>query len=202
MYGGNCTGHFARSVADLNALCIKNGIQLYMHFLYNESLIPRARNYITDEFMRSDCTHMIFIDADIGFDPNDVLALLALSIDNNGNNEYDIIGAAYPKKCLHHSTKVVTEDGKKTIDWVVTNKYTGKVLTVSQKGKFEWNSVITHSKEDNAGKSWVGIQTFDWNNNNKINPANIAILTDDHQVAYVDSPIDYDIKYTEALNLS
>jgi hypothetical protein len=97
MYGGQCAGMFARSVADLTALCTHYGIGLQMYFLFNESLITRARNYCCDEFVRSDATHMMFIDSDIGFNPNDVLALLALQSDES---EYDIIGGPYPKKTI------------------------------------------------------------------------------------------------------
>jgi len=97
MYGGQCAGLFAKSVADLSALCTKYNIHLQMYFLFNESLVTRARNYCCDEFMRSECTHMMFVDSDIGFNPQDVLALLALSDDNS---QYDVIGGPYPKKCI------------------------------------------------------------------------------------------------------
>jgi len=97
MYGGQCAGLFAKSVADLSALCTKYNIHLQMYFLFNESLVTRARNYCCDEFMRSECTHMMFVDSDIGFNPQDVLALLALSDDNS---QYDVIGGPPPKKCI------------------------------------------------------------------------------------------------------
>ena len=97
MYGGQCAGMFAKSVADLSSACVQYGIHLQMYFLFNESLITRARNYCCDEFMRSDCTHMMFVDSDIGFNPQDVLALLALSSDDS---PYDVIGGPYPKKCI------------------------------------------------------------------------------------------------------
>lgn len=98
MYGGNCTGLFTRSVADLSALCTHYGIEVKFYFLFNESLITRARNYAADEFIRSDCDSMIFIDSDIGFNANDVIALLALQ--SSENNDYDIICGPYPKKCI------------------------------------------------------------------------------------------------------
>ena len=96
MYGGQCSGMYSRSVADLAVMCKHYGIALYIYYLFNESLITRARNYCVDEFMRSDATRLLFIDSDIAFDPNDVLALLALSCQDN--NEFDVIGAPYPKK--------------------------------------------------------------------------------------------------------
>lgn len=88
---------FAKSVADLTTMCTQYGIGLQIYFLFNESLIPRARNYCCDEFMRSDATHMLFIDADIGFNPQDVIAMLALQSDDS---PYDILGGPYPKKCI------------------------------------------------------------------------------------------------------
>jgi glycosyltransferase involved in cell wall biosynthesis len=97
MYGGQCAGMFTRSVADLSAICTKHGIQLQLFFLFNESLITRARNYCVDEFMRSGATHLMFIDSDIGFNPQDVIALLAMQDDES---EYDVIGGPYPKKCI------------------------------------------------------------------------------------------------------
>lgn len=97
MYGGQCVGMFARSVADLAAQCAKLDIQLQLYFLFNESLITRARNYCVDEFMRSGATHLMFIDSDIGFNPQDVLALLALMTDDS---PYDVMGGPYPKKCI------------------------------------------------------------------------------------------------------
>ena len=97
MYGGQCTGMYTRSVADLAALCTHYGIKLQMYFLFNESLITRARNYCADEFMRSDATHLMFIDSDIGFNPNDVIALLALQ---DEQSPYDVITGPYPKKCI------------------------------------------------------------------------------------------------------
>ena len=97
MYGGQCAGMFTRSVADLSAICTKHGIQLQLFFLFNESLITRARNYCVDEFMRSSATHLMFIDSDIGFNPQDVIALLAMQSDES---EYDVIGGPYPKKCI------------------------------------------------------------------------------------------------------
>jgi len=100
MYGGQCAGMFARSVADLSALCTHYGIQVRFYFLFNESLITRARNYCADEFMRSGDTHMMFIDSDIGFNARDVIALLALQDPDDANDKYDILAGPYPKKCI------------------------------------------------------------------------------------------------------
>jgi hypothetical protein len=112
MYGGQCSGMFARSIADLSALCTHYGVQVRFYFLFNESLITRARNYCADEFMRSGDTHLMFIDSDIGFNANDVIALLALSDHEDPDNKYDIIAGPYPKKCISwEKIKVAVDKG-------------------------------------------------------------------------------------------
>jgi len=97
MYGGQCAGLYTRSVADLSAFCAKYNIPLQLYYLFNESLITRARNYCVDEFLRSGATNLMFIDSDIGFNPQDIIAMLAMQTDDS---PYDVIGGPYPKKCI------------------------------------------------------------------------------------------------------
>lgn len=98
MYGGQCDGLFCKSTNELATLCTQHGISLRFYYLFNESLIQRARNYVVDEFLRSDATHLMFIDADIGFRASDVLSLLA--IQTSYPEQYDILTAPYPKKTI------------------------------------------------------------------------------------------------------
>jgi hypothetical protein len=100
MYGGQCHGMYTKSTAELAKICTHYGIEVKFFYLFNESLITRARNYCCDEFMRSDCTHMIFIDSDIGFDPNDVLTLMAMMDTDNPENDKNIMCGPYPKKTI------------------------------------------------------------------------------------------------------
>ncbi len=93
MYGGMNHGLYMKSCLDLQATMAKYGIEIKFSFLFNESLITRARNYLVDEFLRTDYTHMLFIDSDIHFNPQDVIALLAL--------DKDVIGGPYPKKSMN-----------------------------------------------------------------------------------------------------
>jgi hypothetical protein len=99
MYGGQCHGMYAKSCADLAKLCQAYDIDLKFFYLFNESLITRARNYCADEFMRSDYTHLMFIDSDIGFDPHDVLSLAAM-MDPEEEDPKDIMCGPYPKKTI------------------------------------------------------------------------------------------------------
>jgi hypothetical protein len=123
MYGGQCAGMYTRSIADLSAMCAKYQIPMQMYFLFNESLITRARNYCVDEFMRSTATHLMFIDSDIGFNPQDVIALLAITTDES---EYDVIGGPYPKKCISwEKIKTAVDKGVADKDPNNLEKYVG-----------------------------------------------------------------------------
>ena len=94
MYGGNANGLYVKSILDLQGILNHYGIESRFSFLFNESLITRARNYLADEFLRSEgFTHLLFIDSDIHFDPNDVVAMLAL--------DKEIVGGPYPKKSIN-----------------------------------------------------------------------------------------------------
>jgi len=98
MYGGMAGGQYTKSCCDLARLAAMYQIELEFYFLFNESLITRARNYCVDEFLRAEkFTHLMFIDADIGFDPMDVLALAAIA---DPASDKDIICGPYPKKTI------------------------------------------------------------------------------------------------------
>lgn len=124
MYGGMCAGMFCRSVADLTAMCVHYQIPLKMYYMFNESLITRARNYCVDEFLRSDCTHLMFIDSDIAFNPNDVIGLLALNLLEP--DKYNVITAPYPKKCISwEKIKQAVDKGVADEDPQVLEKFVG-----------------------------------------------------------------------------
>jgi hypothetical protein len=90
MYGGMCIGNYASALMQLPMICSRNGIMLYYTYMMNESLITRARNSIAYDFLASDATHLMFIDADIGFNPNDIVEMV--------KRDVDICCGLYPKK--------------------------------------------------------------------------------------------------------
>lgn len=92
-YGGMGTTDYHRSIIRMQTDFSKWGIQFSIQTLYNESLISRARNTLTDMFLQGPYTHLMFIDADIEFEPIDVLALLHF--------DKDVIGGSYPLKGIH-----------------------------------------------------------------------------------------------------
>ena len=93
-YGGQIGEPYFRSMMRFAILCNKYDIQYTVSTLANESLITRGRNTLVSFFMEHpEATHLFFIDADIEFDPNDLLRMVA----------YDkpITVGAYPKKAIN-----------------------------------------------------------------------------------------------------
>lgn len=91
MYGGMATGTYTSALMQTPTTLSQHGIgMLYAHMM-NESLITRARNSLVNDFLKyPDATHLMFIDADIGFNPNDIASML--------REDVDIICGIYPKK--------------------------------------------------------------------------------------------------------
>lgn len=94
MYGGLGNTMFFSSLLQLQDNCHKHGIIFQHCFMMNESLIDRARNGLVYEFLtKSKADFMLFIDADIQFRPEDVLAMMSY--------DKDIICGPYPKKHIN-----------------------------------------------------------------------------------------------------
>jgi hypothetical protein len=90
MYGGLCHGQYTVGLLTSVGVFSQAGIQMQFAYMMNESLITRARNSLAHDFLESDCTHLMFIDADIGFNPADIPPMITA--------DKDIICGMYPKK--------------------------------------------------------------------------------------------------------
>jgi hypothetical protein len=132
-YGGMTNALYTKSMIDLGIMATKYGLDVRTSFIMQESLVPRARNYLTDEFLRSDCTHMMFIDADIGFNAEDVITLWSLAEDDR-----DIVVGAYPKKTVAWEKIVrAVEKGYADADPNNLEKYVGDYVINAISGKEE-----------------------------------------------------------------
>jgi hypothetical protein len=108
MYGGMCSEPTFTGLLRFAIIATKLKINFTMDVIYNESLIPRARNNLVAKFLAApDATHLMFIDVDLGFDPESILRLLC--------NNQDVIGGLYPKKALPVSYVVNQVNSPKTI---------------------------------------------------------------------------------------
>ena len=72
----NVTPSFSQSVMMAAMDCQRNGIEVQMNFLRNSCFIEIARSVLVKRFLESDCTHLFFIDADIGFESHALRGLV------------------------------------------------------------------------------------------------------------------------------
>lgn len=92
-YGGMLTESVFMSFIKWGNVCRQLGIDWTIETMTNESLVTRARNTMVAKFLATEeSTHLVFIDADIGWEPWHLLLLI--------NHDVDVAGGLYPMKTL------------------------------------------------------------------------------------------------------
>jgi hypothetical protein len=92
-YGGMVSEPTMTSFLRFVLLASQAGLNWSLDTMVNESLVTRARNNLMAKMMTNTAaTHFMFIDADIRFQPESILQMIAY--------EKDVIGGLYPKKAL------------------------------------------------------------------------------------------------------
>jgi GT2 family glycosyltransferase len=113
MYGGQCDGAYTDSILKAQKYFAQNGIEMEYNFLFNESLIQRARNRLTTTFLKSDADYLMFIDADQAFEASWIKELMETG--------KDLIAGVVPMKGLYVDYMIEAANrGKKDIE-----KYSG-----------------------------------------------------------------------------
>lgn len=89
-YGGLLYSAHAQSVMALLSMARERGVEVQYHNTINNSLIPVARNICVQKFLETDFSHLMFIDADVEFQPHAVFDMLDLDL--------ELVGGGYPRK--------------------------------------------------------------------------------------------------------
>lgn len=80
-------------LAQLRHEAVGRGVQTTVRMIGNESLVTRARNMMTADFLKTDATHMLFVDADILFNPSDIFEMM--------DANKDVVCGIYAKKSIN-----------------------------------------------------------------------------------------------------
>jgi hypothetical protein len=130
-YGGMLTESTFMSYIKWANTCRQLGIDWTMETMTNESLISRARNTLTAKFLNNkESTHLMFIDADIGWEPWHLLVML--------NRDVDVIGGLYPMKSLPVKWCVNGFDGaEEGVDGLQEVSKTGTGFMLIKRAVFE-----------------------------------------------------------------
>ena len=92
-YGGILHECVATSLIKFAIYAQRLGMAFSLDTMINESLVQRARNHLSAKFLENGvATHLMFIDSDIGFEPEHIFKLIL--------HDKDIVGGLYPKKTL------------------------------------------------------------------------------------------------------
>ena len=92
-YGGMVSEPTMTSLLRFILLAQQAGLNWSLDTMVNESLVTRARNNLMAKMMSNTAaTHFMFIDADIRFQPESILQMIAC--------DKEVIGGLYPKKAL------------------------------------------------------------------------------------------------------
>jgi hypothetical protein len=149
MYGGLCTGKYTAGLLNTVGTFSQNSIQMYYSYMMNESLITRARNSLAYDFLSSDATHLMFIDADIGFNPADIVRMVRA--------DKDIICGMYPKKEINW--KSVSDAVKQGVDYKDLDNYTGSFVVNLVGGAMEQQGTLnTPMQIENGGTGFMLIK--------------------------------------------
>lgn len=95
-YGGQVTTPFMASSMRLQDAMRNEGIDFITSYITGESLVQRGRNALVHEFLKTDCTHLLFVDTDIQFDPDTILRMCKTG--------YELVATPYPRKCFDRAS--------------------------------------------------------------------------------------------------
>lgn len=116
-YGGLYTDVYHRSLMQGLGALGRLQIPTYISTITNESLVTRARNILVAMFLANkDATHLMFIDADIGFNAENIAKMMTDTM----RDDVEIVCGAYPKKGINWQTVIDAvnrgEDNAETIE--------------------------------------------------------------------------------------
>lgn len=95
VYDGKLQAQSVRCLLNEQAVAFGSGDELDIRFLPNCSHAAMGRNQLSQYFMESDCERLVFLDADVTFNPGDIIKL--------AHAKEDFVGGCYRYKMENES---------------------------------------------------------------------------------------------------
>lgn len=111
------------------------GFKVILEFCKNDSLVSRARNNLVAKAMSNpQTTHIMFIDADITWDPTDIMKLVM--------SDKSLIGGVYPLKNYDWDKVMPKDDSQNPVKDMIERKKRSQINSfVSDKQMVQYNMV-------------------------------------------------------------
>ncbi|GJE40219.1 hypothetical protein [Methylobacterium persicinum] len=107
VYGAACFMPYVTGLLSLQRACLEAGIGFEYFYVSGTALLHEHRNVAASAFMNhSDLSHLLFVDADLGFEGEDILRMF--------HEQKDVVLGPYPAK--HINWKAVVETARNRPD--------------------------------------------------------------------------------------
>lgn len=91
-YTGETNYRYTEALMAATVYCLYHKVQLELKIGARFTLMEYARGWLAAKFLAGDYTHIMWVDADVGFDPRAIMQLL--------DRQKDIVGGVYPVKTI------------------------------------------------------------------------------------------------------
>ncbi len=89
-FDGKVHVQYSIALAETLSLLLSKNIECIMKVVASGSLLVAERNRLVEAFMQTDCTHMLFIDSDLGWPAQAILEML--------KKDMDVMAGCYPAR--------------------------------------------------------------------------------------------------------
>ena len=156
-YDGKVGVQYANSLIDTIRLGITNDILIQPVYVPYDALIERARNYLLKIAFESEVDSVIWIDSDMEWNPEWVLKFI--------NSEYDVLGAACPKKSIYEMYNVKCDPKNLVPDengFIKVQSIGTGFLKMSKKAvEYLWESSESYTSDDTEYKRAFEVMVID-----------------------------------------
>lgn len=110
-YGNQMYASVGKQVMELSHYWRDRGIGFSFEMVVNQPYVETARNILVEHFLGSDCTHLLFLDSDVMFIPEQAQSLLEA--------DRDVVCGIYPRKQIRWD--VVAKQVERGLPWEMLN---------------------------------------------------------------------------------